>query len=141
MLEQIPKPNYEELTDAFRRIRRHGKDSELLSLLTTMHEADELEFCEERSHDTIRYWKAKKNANFEDRWRMVESMRDGAQRVTSLSILMGHAAFTTDREIPPNRIFMTGLGEYSYRPKPGCTPEHGKHPGTSAEAGEFRKTE
>jgi hypothetical protein len=46
MLEQKSQHNYAQLTEAFERIRRYGRDGELLGLLTTMHEAEELELSE-----------------------------------------------------------------------------------------------
>jgi hypothetical protein len=117
MLEQISQQTYVELTEAFERIRRHGRDGELLRLLTTMHEAAELQLCEELSHDGLRFWKAKETTHFEDRRRLLNEIRDRVQWAMGELFLRGGLAFTTDKEVPPHRIVMAGLGEYSYKPE------------------------
>jgi hypothetical protein len=117
MLERLSQQNYVQLTEAFERIRRHGRDGELLGLLTTMHEAEELELSEERSNNGIRFWKAKETTRFEERRRLLNQITDRVQWAMGELFLRGDVAFTTDNEVPPYRIVMTGLGENSYKPE------------------------
>lgn len=140
MLEQISEQQYQGLTEAFERIRRHGKDAELLRLLTAMHEAEELELCEERCHDGIRFWKARDTTHLEDRRRLLNPICDRVQWAMGELFLMGKLAFTVDKKVPPHRIVMTGLGTYSCKPELEPTsrqPAGFKHASRSCKARSF----
>jgi hypothetical protein len=109
---------YAGLNETFMIIWRRNKDREILTLLSAVLEAGELELCKDISHETVRYWERAASTDFEARRHLMRDMSDLAQWAVAEAFLRGHVAFTVD-EVNPARVLLTGRGAYAYKP-PRC---------------------